>query len=81
FLEFYAKGDHPDGWYTMEEELNAKGISVVPAHFQPEDEGFDTGVSKHIWVYIDKKQVTSGQVIELYIYSGKIRKVINVKIP
>lgn len=81
FLEFYAKGDHPDGWYTMEEELNAKGISVVPAHFQPGDEDFVIGVSKHIWVYIDKKQVTSGQVIELYIYSGKIRKVINVKIP
>ena len=85
FVEFWAKGDNPNGWYTLPEELSLgddKSISVVPATYNKgTDASFAPGNLTHVWIYIPKTAVSSGQEYKIYIYSGNIRKVVTVKIP
>ena len=85
FVEFWAKGDNPNGWYTLPEELSLgddKSISVVPATYnEGTDDSFAPGNLTHVWIYIPKTAVSSGQEYKIYIYSGNIRKVVTVKIP
>lgn len=79
FANFSVVGNNPEGWKMITTELPV-GVTVSMDSYQS-----DTNIEKvnSVWIYVEKSKaaVSAGNKILVYVYSGKIRKKIEVSIP
>ena len=69
--------NNQNGWQI---ETLPEGVSVTLDSWRPELGGEIEKVNS-TWVYLEKAQYSSKQDVSLYIYSGNIRKTIQILIP
>ena len=79
FANFSVQGNNPQGWKMITTEFG-EGVTVSMDLFTPAG---DVTKVNSVWIYIEKNtaMATSGNKIDVYVYSGGIRKKIVVTIP
>lgn len=79
FANFSVQGSNPDGWKMITADFQ-EGVRVSMDSFKA-GAGESVNVVNSVWVYIEKGKVVPNDQIDIYIYSGNIRKKIVVTIP
>ena len=69
--------NNPNGWQI---ETLPKGVSVTLNSWAPAN-GEEVEQVNSTWAFLEKTEYSSGQSVPLYIYSGNIRKTIQILIP
>lgn len=80
FVNISVQSNNPSGWNMITSEFPI-GVSTSMDKFNPNVTGVEPNIINSVWIYIEKGSATSSQKVNVYIYSGGIRKKIEITIP
>lgn len=80
FANISVQGNNPVGWNMVTSEFPV-GVSTSMDKFDPTVIGVEPNIINSVWIYIERDSATTGQKVNVYIYSGGIRKKIEITIP